>query len=172
MEYLPSIPNDLLEANVSKVLGKLGGHVEEKDIQACHCLKDNDRVIVKFSNRKGSLQVLRVKKDLISLDPTELDFPQGTKIFVNESLCAYYCGLWNKCKKFKGMGKLHVFFLSNGIIKVKILENDRAKSITHAADLKMFPDIDIEKLFVGNSFFGVLFGLIILIRCESFIYTR
>ena len=171
MEYLPSIPTDLLEANVSTVLGKLGGHVEGKDIQACHCLKDNDRVIVKFSNRKGSLQVLHVKKDLISLDPTELDFPQSTKIFVNESLCAYYCGLWNKCKKFKGMGKLR-FLFKNGIIKVKILENDRAKPITHAADLKMFPDIDNENLFVGNSFLRVLFGLIILIRRESFIYTR
>ena len=31
--------------------------------------------------------------------------------------------------------------------KVKILANDRAKPITHAADLKkMFPDIDIDNL--------------------------
>ena len=45
------------------------------------------------------------------------------------------------------MGKLHVLFVSNGIIKVKILENDRAKPITHAADFKkMFPDIDIDNL--------------------------
>ena len=45
------------------------------------------------------------------------------------------------------MGKLHVFFTSNGTIKVKILENDRAKPIAHAADLKkMFPDTDIDNL--------------------------
>ena len=45
------------------------------------------------------------------------------------------------------MGKLYVFFVSNGTIKVKILENDRAKPITHAADSKkMFPDIDIDNL--------------------------
>ena len=49
-----STPNDLLEANVSKVFGKLGVHDEGKDIQACHSLKDNDRAIVKFSNRKES----------------------------------------------------------------------------------------------------------------------
>ena len=46
------------------------------------------------------------------------------------------------------MGKLHVFFVSNGTIKVKMLENDRAKPITHAADLKkMFPDIDMDNLW-------------------------
>ena len=76
-----------MEANISKVFDKLGVHVDGKDIQACQCLKDNDRVIIKFSNRKDSLQVLHVKKDLKSLDPTELDFPEGTRIFINESLC-------------------------------------------------------------------------------------
>ena len=145
-----SIPNDLLEVNVSKIFGKLGVHVEGKDIQACHRLKDNDRAIIKFSNRKDSLQVLRVKKDLKSLEPTELDFPEGTKILINESLCTYCRGLWNKCKKLKGMSKLHVFFVSNSKINVKILENDRVKPVTNAADLKkIFPDIDIDNfLFV------------------------
>ena len=42
------------------------------------------------------------------------------------------------------MGKLHVSFVWNGTIKVKIFENDQGKPITHAADLKMFPDIDIN----------------------------
>ena len=68
------ILDDILQANVSKFFGKLEAHIEGKEIQACHSLKDNDRAIVKFSNRKDSLQVLRVKKDLKSLDPTELGF--------------------------------------------------------------------------------------------------
>ena len=131
-----SIPNDSLKANISKVFDKLGLYVEGKDINACHRLKDNDRVTIKLPNRKDSRQVLRVKKDLRSLDPTELDFPEGMRIFINESLRAYYRGLWNKCKKSKGMGKLHVFFVSNGTIKVKILENNGAQPITHAVDLK------------------------------------
>ena len=105
-------------------LDKIGVHVEGKDIQECHHLKDNDRVIIKFSDRKDSLQVLRVKKDLKSLDLTVLDFPEGTRIFINASLSVYYRGLWNKCRKLKGMGKLHIFLVSNGTIKVKILEND------------------------------------------------
>ena len=57
-----SIPSYLLEGNISKVFDKLGVHVEGKGIQACHRLKDNDRVIVKFSSRKGSLKILLVNK--------------------------------------------------------------------------------------------------------------
>lgn len=30
-----------------------------------------------------------------------LIFEVGTKIFVNESLCPYYMGLWNKCNAIK-----------------------------------------------------------------------
>ena len=96
------------------------------------------------------------------MDPTDLDFLEGTKFFINESLCSCYRGLWNKCKKLKGMGKLHVFFVSNGTIKVKMLENDRAKPITHAADLKkMFPDIDMDNLWFvcGEPFLFLFFFL-------------
>ena len=45
------------------------------------------------------------------------------------------------------VGKLNVFFVSNGKIKVKILANDPVKPVTNAAHLKkMFPDVDIDRL--------------------------
>ena len=50
---------------------KFGFHVKGKGIQACHCLINIDRAIVKFSNRKGSLPILCVKEDFKSLDPAE-----------------------------------------------------------------------------------------------------
>ena len=71
---------------------------------------------------------------------------------INVSLCAFYCGLWNKCSKLKGMSKLHVFFLSNGAIKIKILENDRDRPITHTADFQTSNLITCT-LFVGNGYF-------------------
>ena len=74
-------------------LTPLGVPVEEKDIQACHRLKNNDRAIIKLINRKDIPKVLYVKKYIRSLDPTEFDFPEGTRIFINESICAYYRGL-------------------------------------------------------------------------------
>ena len=103
--------------------------------------------IINLGNRKHSLWFLRGKTDLRSLDSTDLDFPGGTRIFIIESLCAYYRGLRNKWKKLKGMGKFHVFFVSNSTIKAKILENNWAKPITHEADLKkMIQDINIDNL--------------------------
>ena len=80
------------------------------------------------------------------MDPTELDFSEGTKIFINVRLWNYYRGLWHKCKKNEGWGKLNVFFVSNDTIKVKLLENDPVKAVTCVADLKIFPDIDIDNL--------------------------
>ena len=44
-------------------------------------------------------QVIRVKKDLKDLNPNNLDFPEGTRLFINDTLCPYYGVLWNKHKK-------------------------------------------------------------------------
>ena len=69
------------------VFQEIGVDIFDRDIQACHRLKDKDRVIVKFTDRKDCLRILRVKRQLKGLDPA------GTKIFVNESLCPYYRGI-------------------------------------------------------------------------------
>ena len=37
---------------VKKGFDKLGVLIEGKDIQACNCLKDNDRAILRFSSKK------------------------------------------------------------------------------------------------------------------------
>ena len=98
-----SIGNSVLEKTVRGVFKKISVEIDERDVQAYHCLKEKERTIVKFVNRKDCLQILRVKKDLKSLDTTELDFPWNTKIFINESLCPYYRGIWNKCKKLRAI---------------------------------------------------------------------
>ena len=98
------------------------------------------------------------------MDPTELGIPEGRRIFIKEkSLCGFNRGPWKKCKNIKGNDKLTVSFVSNGTIKVKILENDPVKPATHAADLKkMFSNLDIGNLqFVCRE---QLLELIFLIR--------
>ena len=130
-----------------KLLVYLRINVNERDIQACHRLREKDRPIVKFVNRKDCTNILRVKKDLKHLDPTKLSFTEGTKIFINESLCPYYRGIWNKCKKLRANQKLHQFYTINGIVRVKLEENGPPKSITHMLDLvNLFPDIEIDSL--------------------------
>ena len=60
-----------------------------------------NRTIIKLSNRKDCLQNLRAKKRLKSLEDTTFNLPSDTKIFINDSLCGCYRGLWNKCKRLK-----------------------------------------------------------------------
>ena len=103
MEWLHvfSIPNSIddsvLQETVRNVFKKIGIQIDERDVQACHRLKKKERtIVVKFLNSKDCLQILRLKNE-----PTELDFPENTKTFINESLCPCYRGIWNKCKKLR-----------------------------------------------------------------------
>ena len=142
-----SIRDKDLEDKVRNIFGEIGVNVNERDIQVCHRLREKDRTIVKFVNRKDCTNILRVKKDLKHLDPTKLCFTEGTKIFINERLCPYYRGIWNKCKKLRANQKLHQFYTINGIVHVKLEENGPPKSITHMLDLvNLFPDIEIDCL--------------------------
>ena len=79
-----------LEGKVSTVCNRIGVAVKPDDIKACRRLYNDKKTIVKFSKRKVCQQVLRVKKELKNIDPSEFDFPEGTAIFINESLCSYY----------------------------------------------------------------------------------
>ena len=88
-----------LQGKFRTVFNRIGVAVKPDDIEACHILCNDKKIIVTFSKRKLCHQVLRVKNDLKNTDPSEFDFPEGTDIIINESLCSYYKMLWNKCKK-------------------------------------------------------------------------
>ena len=104
------------------VFKKTGVEIVKQNVQACHYLKEKQIIIVKFVNRTDCLQILRIKKELKSLDPTMLEFPDNTKIFVNKSLCPYYRGIWNKFKKYQ-------FYAISELICVKLEETGPSKII-------------------------------------------
>ena len=68
-----SVRDNVLEQKVCNVIQEIGVDICDRDIQACHRLKDKDRTIVKFTNRKDCLQILRVKRQLKGLDPSVVD---------------------------------------------------------------------------------------------------
>ena len=63
VEVAHSVPASDLEKSFSKILENVGMEVPVKDIDACHRVGKEGRVIVKFLRRKNCQQVLSVKKD-------------------------------------------------------------------------------------------------------------
>ena len=120
-------------------------HLAPEFIDDCHRLsKNKDRVIAKFTRRKDCKQVIQVKKDLKDLIGDNPDLPQGTKIFVNQSLCPCYRILWSKAKRLQSMIKINGFFITGGTVKIKIDENSKPLSITHLDQLAIsFLGIDL-----------------------------
>ena len=61
---IPNSVDSVLEEKVHGVFIKTGVEIDKQDVQACHCLKENGRNLVKFLNKKDCLQILRVKNEL------------------------------------------------------------------------------------------------------------
>ena len=89
------IPQQNLEEKVIQIFEAISVPVDKNDIDDCHRLRDKERTIVKFLRRKDCKQVLRCKKDLRSVNMSNLDLPEETKLFINESLCSFAksCGI-------------------------------------------------------------------------------
>ena len=118
--------------------------------------ENTGRTIVKFLRRKDCDQVMRVKSKLKKLKPSDLNLPGGTKLYINESLCPYYRGLWNHCKKLWNRRKLFSFFTINGSVRLKLQENGSYNIITHIDDLKeIFPDEDFTMFLLSLLFFSL-----------------
>ena len=50
-----SVDNRVLEETVRVDLEKIGVEIDEQDVQAYHCLKEKERTVVTFLNRKDCL---------------------------------------------------------------------------------------------------------------------
>ena len=119
-----------------KIQGVLRG-IDTENIESCHRLKGNGskgRVILKLSKRKDAEKTKLNKKKLKNIDHRKIGLSSGTKVFINESLCGYYKLLWSKCKKLFLEKKIASFWVTNGTVKIKLL-NDQVRSITHEVDL-------------------------------------
>ena len=63
-----------------------------------------------------SSEVLKKKKKLKNLDIGKYGFNDESKIYINESLCPYYHGLWRKCKGLWQDKVIASFYTINGIL--------------------------------------------------------
>ena len=138
---MPSIQ----EGSVWKLQVKVGCEFFSRDIEACHRLMNNDKVIDKFLRRKDCDQVMSVKTDLRKVKLEDILLRGINCIFISLSLCPYYRMLWSKSKRLLDLGKINNFYVSSGKIKIRIQENSKPLSITHVEDFKKyFPGFDLR----------------------------
>ena len=107
---------DTKKTKVCQIFSNTGVNIESKDIQECHRLKGESENIVKLSNWKGCSKILRVQRELKNLVAAEVDFPNGSAIYIDESLCLLYHGIWNKFKKENGLQTPEVITISVALL--------------------------------------------------------
>ena len=140
-----SVKQNELKDKFLRIFRKVGCDIPSDNIKAYHRSGRHNNFIIKFSKRKNCQQIFSVKWDLSKLDMKEVDLPEETQIFVNQSLWPYCKSLWSKSKKLRSLGKILSFFIWNSTIKIKIQENSNPVSITHSSDFdEFFPDVDLS----------------------------
>ena len=140
------IPTNITQGNlqnsVINICDKIGVHVEEGDIQACHRMylkpRDNDvaRTLVRFLGKKTSGDILRSKKKLKDLNYVDLGFSAETKIFANDNLCPYFKKLLGIAAHFKRDRLIASCWSFKGLVFTKTNMEDAPLQITHVNTLK------------------------------------
>ena len=86
-----------------------------------------------------------IKKYMKDLETTDLDLPAGTKLYINDSLCPYYRGLWNETKKLWNKKKIISYFTVSGTVRIRLQEKGAYSFVKHIDDLKeLFSDEDFS----------------------------
>ena len=113
-------------------------NVNKEELDACHRLKDKEHAIEKFCQKKDCEKVPKAKNDLQKLTATNLYLPEGSRIFVNRSLCYYYRWLSSTRKKLHDKVKIFGWYISKESIKKKLREDNRLINISHIEDFKKY----------------------------------
>ena len=144
------IADDVLEKCLCQVLSITGTSVEPDDLQACHCMRKKDHIIIKCKCRKQKHRVLLNHKTLQnkSLDLTQLKF--SGKLFVNESMCHENHDLAYKCHQLKSALKIHWTWFYNSILDIKLVENGPIHKIFHHADIEKVLWVDNLDEYINN----------------------
>ena len=81
------IGENVLEEKICRAISLTGHEVTSDDLLACHRVKNKDRVISKFKDRKlkRSIQINRKVLQQKSLELAQLKF--SDKLFISESIC-------------------------------------------------------------------------------------
>ena len=149
----PSISDEELELNICQALSLTGHEVKPDDLQACHCLKKKESVIVKFKCRKLKRKVLVNRKNLRNKSEDLRHLKFSGKLFILESMCHEDHQLAYKCRQLNNAGKIHSTWLWNNAVNVKLSERSNHAKIFYIIDIEKPFDIDNLDDFISNNSF-------------------
>ena len=138
-----SVHDNLLEDKVIDIFSQLNITISKSDIEDCHRLgKANPKnTIVRFVNRKFCNIALEKKKQLMSLNKTELGFKPDVALYISENLTPLNQRLAWQCRELKRARLIHSCWSSKGVVKIRRTMNERALSIDSEKDLTvLYPD--------------------------------
>ena len=129
-----------VEPAVINLLRNIDVIVSKDDIQACPRLKNKERIICKFINRKVAEGAKRNSKKLKNINKDKLSFNAKGNLYVNESLCPAFRKIQWKSKKLFERKLVDSFWTHNGLVKIKIGDNTHV--LNHDSDIdNLFPDL-------------------------------
>ena len=135
-----TINDDKLEDTIIEACKDVNLDVSESDIEACHRLpirhnatNVSKRVIVKFVNQKHAEFILSNKFTLSSKEFSRLNI--NNKVYVNPSLCPYYCYLWGWCKDIQCRKMIHHVFSLGSVVAIKLTDQSLPLKIYHDSDI-------------------------------------
>ena len=116
-----------------------------------HRLKNKDRVILKFKDRKleCSIQINRKVLQQKFLEPSQIKFPG--KLFISESMCYETQQPAFKCCQLKNIKKIHSTWLWNNAVNIKVTPYGEIHQIFQSTDKEKLLRIENLNEFVNNT---------------------
>ena len=145
-----SIPNTDLENKACQELFLTSTTVTPDHLQACHHMKNNEKVIVKVKDRKQRNKVILSRKDLKLKGEKLGDLKFSPSHFINDSVCLENQSLFYKCCQLKNVNKLFTFWFFNNTLNVKLIENSPITKIFHILDLENLLQVDSIDELLNN----------------------
>ena len=148
-----SIGDDVLDSSVCRALFLTGHEVKPDNLQACHCLKKKDTVIIKFKCRKQRRSILINRKNLHKKSDGLIQLNFSGRLFVSEIMCHKNHQLSYKCRQLKNAGKIHSTWFWNNSVNIKLNERSQPLKIHHVIDIEKHLGVDNLDEFISNTSF-------------------
>ena len=128
------IGDNVLEETVCRAISLTGHEFTPDDLHTCHWLKNNDRVILKFKDRKlkHSIQINRKVLHQESLELSQLKF--SCELFISKSMCYENQQLAYKYCQQKNSKKIHLTWFWNNAVNIKVTPNEEIHQIFRTTD--------------------------------------